>query len=136
MTSTAAGPTENQAFGRANRSRLGRVRPATMSGTAEIANATATAIGTIAEGAENSSGTNASCVGTVKPSGVSKRTRVESARTSRETTAGTIGKASGSWIAQRPATAATRPAAERSTAMVSRRDIPEAERRSVSSSSS
>ncbi len=136
MASTAAGPIENQELESANTSRLGRTWPATISGTVAIANAMATAIGTIAGGAANTSGTKVSCTGTVKPSGVSKRTRVESASTSRQTTAGKIGNESGSWIAHTPATAARNPAAESSVARSSGRDIPERGRRSVSSSSS
>ncbi|MGZ4306551.1 MAG: hypothetical protein ACXVSL_17005, partial [Solirubrobacteraceae bacterium] len=54
--------------------------PAITSGRRAIPNAATTAIGTSATGTANTKGTNASWVGTVKPKGVSKCTRVASTR--------------------------------------------------------
>ena len=126
----------NHEFGTALMSRLNRTLPVAISGVIASPNAATTAIGTMARGAANTSGTKASCVGTVKPSGVSKRTRTERASTTVQTTAGATGNESASCRAHMPANAARNPAAETSVARSSRRDIPDAGRRMVSSSSS
>jgi hypothetical protein len=76
--------------------------------------------GTSATGIEKSGGTKASCVGTVKPNGVSKRTSVASASTPVQSSAS---RGSGSWggaITNSVATAITKAAVETNTAMRSR----------------
>ena len=86
--STATGPMANQELHGACSSRPGRSSPDLTSGSHEIAIPRATAIGTIASGNANSSGTNPSCVAGARPNGVSNRTSIASTRTSRHTSAG------------------------------------------------
>jgi len=62
-----------------------------------------------ARGSANTSGTNASCVGTVKPNGVSIRTRSAMTATSRQTTAGAIANEPGGAVRHRAATATAKP---------------------------
>jgi hypothetical protein len=93
-------------------SRLGLQRPAKTSGKRASTNATTTAIGTTAIGIANSNGTNASCVGTVNPNGMSKRTRVASPKTSRHNTGGRSANACGGRTSQNQVTAAANPSTE------------------------
>ena len=97
--------------------------------------ATTTAIGTIASGTTNTSGTNATCVGTVNPNGVSNSIRVASASTSTHRTVGMTASPCGGWISQIPATATAKPAPVMATATRSRVVMPEWRRCSVSASS-
>ena len=99
-----------------------------------MANATTTAMGTIAAGAANSSGTNASWVATVKPNGVSKRTLVASTMTTVHQITGASAKPCGGLNHHRPATAATKPAPTIPSASSSRLVMPEPARRRVSAS--
>ena len=75
-----------------------------------MASATTTAMGTIATGAANSSGTNASWVATVNPNGVSKRTLVAGTVTTVQKMTGAAAKPCGGLSHHSTATAATKPA--------------------------
>src|SRR4051794_13490210 len=66
-TKTVAGPIANHELPTQCNSLLARVRPVTTCGSLPNASAATTAGGTSAGGTVNSSGTNASCVGTVNP---------------------------------------------------------------------
>ena len=86
------GPIDHQAFPSVWIRRDGRTFPLSTSGARTTTSASTTAIGTTAIGIAKSIGTNASCVGTVKPNGVSMRTRTASASTRNDTSAGSASK--------------------------------------------
>ena len=107
-----------------------------MSGSQASAIAAAAAMGTIASGTANSSGTTPSCVARVHPNGVSKRTSMASTSTNRQTSAGSIGKERGGSSAHSPTTAATKAAPMIVTATRSRVSMRECSRSTDSARSS
>ena len=135
IANTATGPIENQALVAWISSLLGRTPPRTTSGSFARRNATVTAIGTSASGIANSSGTKASCVGTVKPRGVSNGIVLDTVSTSRQISAGASANACGGAIDQATAGQDARATAEIMAGSASWRRIGWARRRNVSSSS-
>jgi len=110
--------------------------PASTSGRRPAINTTGTAIGMIATGIANNNGTKASCVATVNPNGVSKRTRVARAMTSRHSAAGTTANACGGRSHQSPAAAAMNPRTTSPSVTRSRSGMIDSSRRNVLASSS
>src|SRR5438105_10883250 len=74
------------------------------------ARALTTTSGATATGAENSSGTNASCVGTVKPNGVSNRTSAAIASSTKQIAVDPTTNPCGGDTRQSPITATAKPA--------------------------
>ena len=103
--------------------RLGAISPRRTRSSRPTDSAATTASGTIASGTTNTSGTNASCVGTVKPNGVSNSTLVASASTSTHRTVWTNGKPCGGLVAHSAAAAAANAAVVVAVASRSRVDM-------------
>ncbi len=126
---TATGPIANQASPIRFTMRDGRMDPSLRSGMLASASPSTTANGTSANGTAKSSGTNASCVATVKPSGVSNWTRVASASSPTHSNAGNTQKGPGGRSAHTTTAAITKPpsttlSAVRSRWLIATRDRP------------